>query len=125
MTQLAFDLWEPVEAPKAPQVLVCGSCGEESPNEFVHNINHGIIGGVCTKAWNLQNHCQAIALRLTGDERYQGAAWNCYAKSCTRNHDGEYSSSPIPECWRLWHEEQASWLRARGFDVVELDSVPV
>ncbi len=116
--QLEFELWEPKPAP--PREVVCWFCGEESPNEFVGELNHPPIGEVCGKAWLLLNHCRAIVKFFEGDERVKHQ--NCYADNCETHYRGEWSRKPIPECARLEYDQKRAWLIAAG---VPAEQIPV
>lgn len=48
---------------------VCKFCGGESPNDFVHNLNHREIydGGLCTKQDMALRHLRSAIERPSGD----------------------------------------------------------
>lgn len=92
--------------PVLQEPVTCGFCGETSPNQFLHELNHGDMEGLCKQARLLSWHCVTLA---RGARRN-----NCYAESCKKHHPGEWSSKPLPECARLELEEKTAWLKARG-----------
>ncbi len=119
--QLELDLWEP--APEPPPLLPCAFCGEESPNRFVADINHGQIGDrLCTKAYLLLNHCSAIVKRFSGDPNYP--SWNCHADGCEKHYHGEYSKKPIHECARREYDQKRAWLLGIGVPEIDIPVLP-